>query len=429
MKVRKRNDLEAVEIHGIAAGGAGVGRLSEGRAIFVHRTAPGDHVRVEVTDRRTRWARGRLVRVGQPSNQRRAPACQFYEFCGGCTLQHLTYPAQLAWKRRIIVDALKRIGHMDVPVGEVRSSPRAFRYRTRATVHLRRLGGARVVAGFHELDRPGRILNVDGGCLVLHEALADVWDGVRQHWGAGASRLPSGDRLDMTFQRVRGGAILIVRGGKGEGSPEQLLRLVPGLRGIWQSRSGGGLELLAGDPHPAVAWDERLLRIRPGAFVQGNPEAFRALVDDLVAAAGEVHGQRVVDAYAGIGVYAHALADRGATVTMIERDPMPSAAVSAVEGELPLFVRGTVEEHLPSALPADLLILNPPRTGLDASVSASIRDQPPRRVFYVSCNPATLARDLGRLSEHYTVDRVTAYDLFPQTSHVETLAILSRKND
>jgi len=151
-----------LRIDSIGAGGEGVGRLPDGRVVFVHRTAPGDVAEVEVVQRGKRWARGRLLRVLEPSPERREPPCRFYAECGGCTLEHLEYPAQLRAKSRIVVDALVRIGKLDVHPPVVVASPREHRYRNRVSFALRRLGQGRVVAGFHALGEPDRIVDIDG---------------------------------------------------------------------------------------------------------------------------------------------------------------------------------------------------------------------------------------------------------------------------
>jgi len=145
--------IQTLRIEGIGSGGEGVGRLEDGRVVFVHRAAPGDEVRVELTRVKPRWARGRLVEVMEASPERRTPPCPFQSRCGSCPLEHLEYEAQLRAKRTMVVDALERIGGLEtLPPVEVHPSPREFRYRNRVTFHLRRLRAGRVVAGFHELE-------------------------------------------------------------------------------------------------------------------------------------------------------------------------------------------------------------------------------------------------------------------------------------
>ncbi|MFW6198929.1 MAG: TRAM domain-containing protein, partial [Gemmatimonadota bacterium] len=169
-----RQRLGRVEIDGLSSEGAGVGRLPDGRAVFVHRTAPGEAVRIRVTEEKKRWARGRLVEVLEEAPERREAPCPRYDRCGGCTLEHLEYEAQLRWKGQIVSDALQRIGGLVVDVPEVVPSPGRFRYRSRITLTLKRVGESRVVAGFHELERPGRIVDLGGECLLPEAEIARV---------------------------------------------------------------------------------------------------------------------------------------------------------------------------------------------------------------------------------------------------------------
>jgi len=200
-----------VVVRAIADGGAGVASLPDGRVVFVHRTAPGDRARIRVTALRSRWARGQLVRVEDPGPGRRDAPCPHYDRCGGCTLEHLVYREQLRWKERLIVDALERIGGREIEGRiPVKPSVHEFRYRNRITLHLRRLRGDRVVAGFHRLERPGRIVDIGSDCLLPEEELAAAWAGLRDAWGPGARRLPPGDALRLTLRSVDAGAILLV---------------------------------------------------------------------------------------------------------------------------------------------------------------------------------------------------------------------------
>ena len=145
-------------------------------------------------DEKRRWARGELVRVLTPSADRRVAPCPHYARCGGCTLEHLNYDAQLRAKAGIVADALRRIGGVTVAVPEVVASPEEFRYRNRVSFTLVRLGNGRVIAGFHELNRPDRIVDIGADCLLPELAIARVWGNLRAGWGTDADLLPSGNR-------------------------------------------------------------------------------------------------------------------------------------------------------------------------------------------------------------------------------------------
>lgn len=420
--------MAQVEITGIAAGGAGVGRLPDGRAVFVQRTAPGELVDIELLEERGRWARGALLAVRRESPDRRLAPCPHYDRCGGCTLEHLEYGAQLRAKRGLVVEALRRIGGIELPPGlevpPVTPSPLEFRYRNRVSFTLLRLGGSRVVAGFHEVNRPGHVVDITGACLLPEPAIGEAWARLREEWGPGAQRLPSGRRLRLTLRASAAGEVaLVITGGYGPGRPAELLERVPELSAIW-GETGNGLTLLAGSEAVVENWADEEVGLSGAVFLQVNRGAAALLEAHLVELTGEVRGQRIVDAYCGVGLLARRFAREGAEVVGIELD---EAAVTEARRLAPPgaeFVAARVEEALPAALPAGLVLLNPPRTGLDPAVPEALRTTPPARIIYVSCDPATLARDLARLGSGFRVRSLRSFDLFPQTAHVETVVEL-----
>lgn len=413
-----------VEITGITGGGAGVGRLPDGRVTFVQRTAPGDEVEVRVVEERGRWTRSELVTINRPTPGRREAPCPHYERCGGCTLEHLEYPAQLEAKSRIVGDALQRIGKLDIAPPEVVPSPDEFRYRNRVSFSLRREPGG-VVAGFHALEDPDTLVDIGADCLLPEPAVAEVWGRLREEWGDDARRLPSGEELRLTLRGSGAGEVtLTIDGGYAPGRPEELIEAVDGLVAIWhRPASGKRYRHLAGQESLRDRWDEDELELSGDVFTQVNrkaSEALEAYVLDLIGRGSPAH---VLDAYCGVGVYARRLERDGVRVTGIEAHP---AAVREAERAAPSsrFLHGRVEALLAEGLPADAAILNPPRAGLAGDATAALAANPPARVVYVSCDPATLARDLKRLKGEYRVLGVRSFDLFPQTAHVETVVEL-----
>lgn len=415
-----------VVIRGIASGGSGVGDLPDGRVIFVPRTAPGDHARVRIEKSKARWAVGSLQRLLEEGPDRVKPMCPLYETCGGCQLQHLPYERQLEAKARFVSDSLQRIGGLgEVEHPQVVGSPRTEGYRNRVTYTLRRLPGGYVVAGFHALARPAHVIAVAGQCVLPSEELSRVWLKVRAGWGEGARNLPDTGRLRLTLRESAGGVELVVDGGPAGWDPTPLRELVPELVAVWHVPSEG-------DPSPALVGGES----GPGggtAFGQVNSEAadlLRAYVTEVAHGSPQAtggSGGRAIDAYCGVGEYGRALALAGWTAQGIEVDP---AAVREANSGAPDGFKaevGRVEDGLSDLLPAELLVVNPPRSGLNAEVPPIILAQAPPRIVYVSCDPATLARDLGALSAAYEVESLRAFDLFPHTSHVETVAVLVRR--
>ncbi len=418
-----------VKIRALSSDGSGVGNLADGRVVFVPRTAPGDEVLVRITEAKPRWARGRLRDLLVASPDRVTPACPYYEECGGCSLQHVAYEQQLHWKGDTVREALRRISHVDLPAPEVVPSPQERNYRSRMSFTLVRLPGGRVVAGFHHLGVPGRIVDVEEGCILPEPVVASAWTGLRKAWGDGARRLPSGSKLRLTLRSVDEGVILVVDGGRGPGRPDILLREVEGLVAVWATTSDGGARLLAGSKH---VHDTRLgetLQTGPTSFLQVNTVASEAL-HRWVIEQGEIKsGAKVVDAYCGLGLYGRDLARLGAEVVGIERDREAARAASRESPEGFTVITGAVEDRIAATLPADLVILNPPRIGVDVRVTEALVAAGPPRLIYVSCDPATLARDIGRLSSSYGVVNVRAFDLFPQTAHVEVVVVLERTGD
>lgn len=410
-----------VHVRALASSGAGVADLPDGRVAFVHLTAPGDEADVRIEKQKKRWATASLQHLRTPGEGRVDPPCPLFGTCGGCTLQHLAYTHQTTWKGRFVADALTRIGDVETEPPQVTPSPEPYHYRNRITITLRRLRGGRLVAGFHALDRPGHVVDMTNECLLPETPIMDVWRRLRAHWGGGARRLPEGGRLRLTLAMELDGAepgdgargvSLLVEGGASGWRAGDLFEQVPGLTGVWH---------LADDADEPVLVDGQGTT-SPGSFRQVNDHAADLLRAHVVERAGTP--DRVVDAYCGSGAYGRLLAATGSRVTGIESEPHACARARTDAPEGFEVVEARVEDALEGALPADLVIVNPPRTGLDEGVADVLARHRPERIIYVSCDPATLARDVARLRPGYAVAGLRSFDLFPQTAHVETVAVL-----
>jgi 23S rRNA (uracil1939-C5)-methyltransferase len=294
-------------------------------------------------------------------------------------------------------------------------------------MHLRRLASKEVVAGFHRLNRPREVLDVDGGCLLMVPLLASAWDALRKSWGPGARLLPTGRALDLTLQVVGPSVVLTVRGGSRGGDAAAIMRKVPEIAAIWAVGSRGSTLLHGAETVTEVLPDDDELSLGPTAFLQANKPGAELLWNMLAGEIGDVRGLRIVDAYAGAGAFGRRWAKAGARVLAIELngDAVRAAAIHAPPGFE--IVQARVEDRLGEALPADVVVLNPPRAGIAREAVEALVQEPPPRLLYVSCDPATLARDLGRLSDTHRPVRLQALDLFPQTGHVEVIATLSAK--
>jgi 23S rRNA (uracil1939-C5)-methyltransferase len=392
-------------------------------AVFIPRTAPGDVVNATL-DVRGRFARGSVISLVEESAARVMPPCPHYtgDRCGGCQLQHLTYEAQLAAKRGIVRDAMQRIGKRAVDLDDVRPSPSPWRYRTKLTLALRRYGDG-WIAGLHPFDNPNAVFPLEQ-CLITDDRVVGIWHEILRV----SSLLPRSNRLRGSVRLTEGGASFSLEGGAQWTTAAKLADRVRDLTTVWWEPAGGRRRLIvdrrAESPADSGTDD---VRSPDASFIQVNAAAAHLLHSHVVTVAMAHSPAVVIDAYAGAGATSIALADRGVRVTAIELD---AAAARWAAAHLPAGSRcivARVEDALGDLLPADVVILNPPRAGVDERVTAALQ-QPAsaRAIVYVSCNPATLARDVLRLPG-YRVASLTAFDMFPQTAHVETVCELVRE--
>lgn len=400
-------------VDSIAAGGDGVGR-SNGLVVFVPRTAAGDIVTASIAGR-GQFARGTLRTVTRPSPDRTDPPCPHYarDRCGGCQLQHITYRSQLEAKQRIIRDAIERIGKRQLSSPEVRPSSNEWRYRTKLTLAIRRRG-ANWIAGLRAYDDPSRVFSL-ADCPITERGVVRVWRDVM-----GASEFfPDAAELRGSVRLADRAYTFSLEGGTRWTRHQEFFAAVPSLSDLWWEQDGRGPALMHSREAPGS-------RRQPGiSFAQVNPAVAAELHAHVIARARAHEPARVVDAYSGAGATAIPLAQAGAAVTAIELDQLASDWCARHLPEGSRAVRGRVEDELPESLPADVVLLNPPRAGIDEQVCATLEAaaSKPRAVIYVSCNPATLARDISRLPS-YRIAGVVAFDMFPQTAHVETVCEL-----
>jgi 23S rRNA (uracil1939-C5)-methyltransferase len=395
----------SVSIDAIAAGGEGVGRLPDGRAVFVPRTAPGDLAEIVLLDEKPRYARGQLSRVIRSSPLRVDPECPHYvaDHCGGCQLQHLSLEGQRSAKTSIVLETLRRIGNVRAELPPITPSPLAWRYRTKITLAARSH-----VIGLRQEGHPQGVFPLKD-CLIADQRLMGLWKAVAIQ----RELLPSDlESLVLRVDREGGLHLLAVAGGQAW-KPEPLAKVLgDGVSLWWQAGTARARTRPDQGAFPATA------------FEQVNPSLAPAIRADAIAALGEVGGKTVWDLYGGVGDTARGLAGRGARVWSVDADREAiNWARRRDEGITYLAARA---EDVLSRLPRpDLVVVNPPRTGLDQRVSRYLArwSAPGRRLVYLSCDPATLARDLSRMRSLRPV-LFRGYDLFPQTAHVETLAVL-----
>ena len=393
---------------------------AEGQVVFVPYGAPGDTVEAEPTERRRDWLRARIERVVVPGPDRVLPGCAAFPTCGGCQWQHVTPAAQRAAKRDIVAEQLRRIaGLADVEVLPTLAAPDAFGYRGRVSLVAE---GRRL--GYHRA-RSHALVEVDA-CPIADPAVS-AHLGTARAWAA-ALRVPL---RRVTVSAAPGGVALVAATDAAPGEPdvratEELLVREAAVRGA--VLRGGGARRVVGDPTVRVEVEAGLaLEIPADTFSQVNPAGNRLLVAAVLALGGFRTGERALDLYCGAGNFGLPLARRGVLVHGVERDAVAVAAAEENAARLGLatahFTCAPVARALARIADTyDAVVLDPPRAGAADVVDALGRLRAPR-ILYVSCDPATLARDARALRAHgHRLARVQPLDLFPQTFHVEAVA-------
>lgn len=368
-----------------------MGHSPDGRVVFVPFTAPGDRVRARVLESRPRFVRARVDALLEPGASRTEPVCPAFGSCGGCAWQHVEHRAQLAAKARIVADALERLAGLPAP-GPVRieASPMAYGYRSRTRV-LRE--GGRV--GYRR--RRSHALCPVSRCPVLAPPLEEALRALVQ--------APRDDAVREEWELA-----------VGDGAPRAAVLSSDG------AATGAPITLRVGGDR---------LEVSPGVFFQSNGLLHDALATAVGHAAGR--GRHALELFAGAGFLSLGLARRFDRVTAVEADPIAARDLRHNLGAARLAHVDVVAARLPEALERpsvaetrpDVAILDPPRSGLPPGCADLLCDLAPRRLVYLSCDPATLARDVRAFADRgYALATVEAFDLFPQTPHVEALAVL-----
>ena len=402
---------EIVTITGIAVGGDGVGRLSDGRVVFVPRTVPGDRIRLREgsLERHRNFARGLVGEIVSAGPGRVTPPCPHYvhDHCGGCQLQHLAYDGQLAAKRSIVGETLRRLGKLDVGDPEIVEALDEWRYRSKISME------AKTTVGLHPYDRPNFVFPL-ADCHITDFKLMALWRVLRSRLALLPQPLT---RLTLRLDREERRHIIAESAGEPWLNAAELRQALQGsVDGeivCWWQPADGAARVVAGPAtgFPATAFEQ----VNPGMGMLAR----RWAVEQL----GDVRSQTVWDLYGGIGDTAALLVEGGANVVSVDAD---EKAVTWGRSRLPAarFIAARAEDVLPSLPVPHAVVVNPPRAGLHWDVSLRLTSEPVAKLVYISCDPATLARDLARLNVNYVVKAVRAFDLFPQTAHVETVAVL-----
>jgi 23S rRNA (uracil1939-C5)-methyltransferase len=397
----------------MAHGGEAVGRF-EGKAIFVPYGIPGETVRVQVVSDKDRFARARLLEIVTPSPHRVSPPCPHFGMCGGCHWQHVEYQAQLDYKRSIVLSQLQRIaGVNDAQVRPVLGMDAPWHYRNHVQLSASEDGGLGfMAAGSH------RVVPIER-CLLMHALLDDLYESLD-------IELPGLRRLALRAG-VNTGERMIVLEMEQDQPPEVEVDLPVSFVLLL---SDGTPVTLLGSPHIHEQLAGRTYRLSAPSFFQVNTQQAEKLVSLVRTYLNATADDTILDGYCGVGTFALELARTAGQVIGIESSAaaLADAAVNAAGVDNVRFIHGPVAETLSTLeLASPLAVLDPPREGLGQEVVAALVRLAVGRIAYVSCDPATLARDIkGLLAAGYTLREVQPVDMFPQTYHIESVALLDR---
>lgn len=406
------SEIVEVTLTSMAHGGSALGR-HEGRVIFVPYALPGETVRAEIVDARARWAQARLLEVLAPSPHRVEPPCPYFGpgRCGGCHWQHIAYEAQAEFKRQVVADQLARLGGLpDAPVQDIIGAAEPWGYCNRVQFSVTPDGKL----GFLTADTRD-IVPVDE-CLILDPLLDELWSALDIEW-------PQLHHLTLRCGSATGDLMAVFELDHYEdfdidvGVPVSCVILL----------ADGEAAVLMGNPYLVEHAAGRDWRISAGSlFLEntGGAEALVAVVRQVLAPSGD---ETLADLYCGVGLFGLSLADSVGRVISVEESPSAIAdwRHNAQDVENAGWIEGAVATALPQIEePVELVVLDPPRSGAGRRVVSEIARLAPRRLAYVSCDPATLARDAHHLAEvGYQLQDVQPVDLLPQTYQVGSVAL------
>ncbi len=450
------NDMIELTITGLGSSGEGVGK-EQGFTFFVPGALPGERVQAQITLLKKKYGLGRLVKLLVPSQDRTAPLCPVYEACGGCQLQHLSYPAQLKYKRQTVIDDLERIGHFPHPVvQETLGAKDPWHYRNKMQLPVAQEKGHPLVMGCYA-QGTHRVIDIKD-CLIQQKTNNQIAQVVRQ-WME-TYKIPALDedarrgivRHVMGRVGVHTGEVMAVLVTNTQQVPhlkdlaKQLREAIPHFTTLVQNINTRHTNVILGPKTltiygPGVIHDKLgdfTFTISPLSFFQVNTAQAEVLYETALRFAGLTGKETVLDAYCGTGTITLFLSQKAKRALGIEivpaaiRDARQNARDNHIKNVD--FLCGDTAKVLPELIrqgsrPA-VMVLDPPRAGCEKRVLDAISKVQPKRVVYVSCNPATLARDAAILRDKgYILRNVQPVDMFPHTSHIETVVLMTKGKD
>lgn len=451
----QKDDLITVTIEDLSSEGLGVGHY-DGMAFFIKDTVIGDVAEAKIMKLKKTYGYARLTRLITPSPDRIAARCPVARQCGGCQIQAMSYPAQLRFKEAKVRNNLARIGKFEHPPMEpIIGMEEPFRYRNKAQFPVGMSKDGRIIAGFYA-GRTHAIIECED-CLLGVEENRVILDLVLEHMKEYHIR-PYEEltgkglvRHVMIRKGFATGAVMVCLIVNGDSLPHadalvERLRTIRGMASITLNINreqtnvimGREIKLLWGQPYIEDTIGSVRFRISPLSFYQVNPLQTEKLYNKALEYAGLTGEETVWDLYCGIGTISLFLAQRAKQVYGVEivpaaiEDAKANAALNGMTNAE--FFVGKAEKVLPEkyekeGITADVIVVDPPRKGCEESVLATMIQMAPKRIVYVSCDSATLARDLKYLCHHgYELTRCCPTDMFGNSVHVETVCLLSRKD-
>jgi 23S rRNA (uracil1939-C5)-methyltransferase len=402
-----------LKLEKLAYGGDAMGRLDDGRAVFVPFGLPGERVRIRLTEEKRNFARGELLEILEASPHRIIPRCKHFGVCGGCHYQNLPYEEQLNAKTGILRDQLSRIGKIEnPPVQKMVASPDPWNYRNHVQFHLAEEGKL----GYVRVDVPTIFPITE--CHLPEGFLNSIWPQLEFESGTNIERVSLRAGKDHD-------SILILESDSPE-SPELEIEACISVVHMFEEN----IVVIAGNDHVVMSVSGRDFRVSPTSFFQVNTAMAEKMVNHLIANLAIAQSATLIDIYCGVGLFSAFFAPECERVIGIESSPSACEDFSFNLDEFDNveLYEGLAEDVLPAlvgriANPPYVLV-DPPRAGLEKRVVDGILELKPNAIAYVSCDPSTLARDAARLiNGGYHLKDITPFDLFPQTYHIESISL------
>lgn len=397
-----------------AYGGDTVGRLPDGRVVFVPFSIPGETVRIRIISDKKKFARAELLEVLVSSPHRVTPRCQHFGVCGGCHYQHIAYEQQLVIKRKILQDQLQRIGGLENPrIEKMTPSPVEYNYRNQIQFHISR----DKKLGFIRANKKG-IIEISE-CHLPQNTLNDLWPLMEIEPDSGVSTIALRLGVDDDILVILASEDLLNAEFNVQSLPVSVAHVSP-----------GNVQILAGSAYTVMQVKKRNFRASAGSFFQVNTAMAEKMVNLIEENIPE--GTRVaLELYSGVGFFSAFLAKQVEKLIAIESSESAGEdfVVNLNDYDNVDLYQGQVEEILPMlVVHPDIILADPPRTGLSTDVLERIISLAPKLILYISCDPATLARDSRTLVEGgYSSKKFIPLDFFCQTYHIETLSIWTKK--